>query len=424
MVTHRRAIVPLLLLPLALVAACDKVPLLAPTGTVINLFPVTTTVSLNSEVTIIATVIENGVASGGSGGPSGGGGGARAGNGTPVQNGTVISFTTTIGRIEPSEARTNNGQVNVRLITGNVSGTATITAYSGGASNSLNLAVGTAAVRAIVASATPTTLGSSGGSSIVTATALNEGGSPVGGVPLFFSTDVGTISPSTANTDASGTTTATLTTTATAKVKATVGVGSGTQAAVSSNEVTVTVNAFALASFTVNNSSTTAGGPVTFTVTPTANTRISSLRVEFGDGDSTNLGAPPPAASPVGIPVTHVYNAAGIYTARATAIDASGGSNSLTATVIVGSLQITLTGSPATPKVGDIVTFTVAGIPAGTPIDHFIWAFDDGTPDRRTTGTAIQHSFTSLGRKTVRVDVFGVGGGQIGTATTTVNVVP
>src|SRR3954468_9884954 len=125
MVTHRRSIVPLLLLPIALLAACDKVPLLAPTGTVINLFPVTTTVSLNSEITIVATVIENGVASGGSGSPSGGGT-ARTGAGTPVQNGTVISFTTSIGRIEPSEARTTNGQVNVRLITSNVSGTATI----------------------------------------------------------------------------------------------------------------------------------------------------------------------------------------------------------------------------------------------------------------------------------------------------------
>src|SRR5262245_24759485 len=84
-----RAIVLLLLLPLAVVASCDKVPLLAPTGTVINLFPATTSVSLNSEVTIIATVIENGVATGGSG--PGSGGTSRTGNGTPVQNGTVIS---------------------------------------------------------------------------------------------------------------------------------------------------------------------------------------------------------------------------------------------------------------------------------------------------------------------------------------------
>src|SRR5204863_503639 len=72
MVTQRRYLVALLALPLALVFACDKVPLLAPTGTVITLLPVTTTVSLNSEVVIIATVIENGQAIGGTGTGSGG----------------------------------------------------------------------------------------------------------------------------------------------------------------------------------------------------------------------------------------------------------------------------------------------------------------------------------------------------------------
>src|SRR5215207_7717685 len=45
---------------LTLAAACDKVPLLAPSGTVITIFPANTTVPLNGEVEIIATVIENG----------------------------------------------------------------------------------------------------------------------------------------------------------------------------------------------------------------------------------------------------------------------------------------------------------------------------------------------------------------------------
>src|ERR1700754_3780190 len=102
MVTQRRLLISLVALPFALALACDKVPLLAPTGTRINLFPVTTTVSLNSEVQIIATVIEDGT-------PASTGGGSTAtptstaGAGTPVQNGTVITFTTTLGRIEPSE---------------------------------------------------------------------------------------------------------------------------------------------------------------------------------------------------------------------------------------------------------------------------------------------------------------------------------
>src|SRR6266545_5137823 len=90
MVTHRTALLALLAFPLALVAACDKVPLLAPTGSVITLFPVTTTVSLNSEVAIIATVIENGQATGTTGTGTGTGTTTttRSGAGTPVQNGT------------------------------------------------------------------------------------------------------------------------------------------------------------------------------------------------------------------------------------------------------------------------------------------------------------------------------------------------
>ena len=54
-----------------------------------------------------------------------------------MQNGTLISFTTTLGRIEPSEARTQNGQVRVKFIPNGQSGPATITAFSGGASGKI-----------------------------------------------------------------------------------------------------------------------------------------------------------------------------------------------------------------------------------------------------------------------------------------------
>jgi hypothetical protein len=104
----------------ALVAAgCDKVPLLAPTGSVITLFPSANTVPSNGEIEIVATVIEQGTAAPAPGNGTGTGGGptstSTTGSGTPVHNGTLVSFTTTIGRIEPSEARTQNGQVRVRF---------------------------------------------------------------------------------------------------------------------------------------------------------------------------------------------------------------------------------------------------------------------------------------------------------------------
>ena len=46
MVAQRRILLALLALPLAIVAACDKVPLLAPTGSVITLLPATNTVNV------------------------------------------------------------------------------------------------------------------------------------------------------------------------------------------------------------------------------------------------------------------------------------------------------------------------------------------------------------------------------------------
>src|ERR1044072_5514336 len=135
MVTQRTSLLALAFAALslaALVVACNKVPLLAPTGRVIAPLPS----AGDGEVTIVATVIENGTAQSGSGLS---GATTRAAAGTPVQNGTLVTFTTTIGQIQPSEATTHNGQVTVALVTGSACGTAHITAYSGGASTSVDL---------------------------------------------------------------------------------------------------------------------------------------------------------------------------------------------------------------------------------------------------------------------------------------------
>jgi len=397
-----------LLAPLTLVAACDKVPLLAPTGTVINLFPASLVVANNSQVQIVATVIEHGTASGSTGTSS-----TTSTGGTPVQNGTVVSFTTTIGHIEPADARTHNGQVTVTLFTDNNSGTPTITAYSGGASaTNSNIKVGTATVKTITLVAQPATLGSSGGTTTVTATVVNDQGGPVPGVPVTFSTDNGSLSPSTVTTDASGNAATTLATTKTAKVTATSGtVTSGT------TPLTVTVNPFALSGFSANPASASTGVPIVFTITPASGANISNVVVAFGDGRSQSLGSISTGGSTTVSPTTisHVYNSPGQYTASATVTDNAGGSGSLSTSVVIGSLPITLTASPAAPTVGSPVTFTVGGLGTAV-IDHYVWTFDDGTPEQTTTSPQLGHTFTTRGLKNVRVDVFGVGGGQIGSA--------
>jgi hypothetical protein len=398
-------------LPLALVAACDKVPLLAPTGSVITLIPAATTVSLNSEVTIIATVIENGAAPAGTGSGSATTTTTRTGAGTPVQNGTLITFTTTIGRIEPAEARTHNGQVSVKLITSGTSGAATITAYSGGASAQItNLKIGTAAAKTISVTTTPQALGASGGSVQVVATITDDGGNPLSGIPVTFATDKGTISPSTATTDGSGNATATLTTTATAKITATAG-GTATP-----GTATVTVNARSLKSFTNSASgSTQAGSLVTFTVTPADSANITNVHVDFGDGNSTDLGAISGATS-----TSHAYQSAGVFTATASARDASGEVQQLTTTVSVGSLQVTLSASQSPAAKNTPVIFSVGNI--SVQVDHYQWSWDDGTASYATSAPQTTHTFTSVGPKTIRVDVIGLGGGTIGTAQITLVV--
>ena len=83
---------------IVLVSACDKSPLLAPTQSFITLVASRLVLPINGEAEIIATVIEQ--------------------SGTAAQNGTLVTFTTTLGTIEPREARTNGGQVRVRLLAG------------------------------------------------------------------------------------------------------------------------------------------------------------------------------------------------------------------------------------------------------------------------------------------------------------------
>ena len=388
------------------VASCDKVPLLAPTGTVITLLPATNTVSLNSAVEIIATVIENGQASSGTGTGSGSTTTTRTGAGTPVQNGTLISFTTTIGRIDPAEARTHNGQVSVRLITANQSGTATITAYSGGASASTKLDVGTAAAKRIQVSASPQTLNSSGGTATIMALVTDDGGSGIAGVPVSFSTDNGTLNPSTATTDSNGVATTTLTAATTATVTASAGAATA--------NVKVNVGAKALASFTVTAASPVAGAPITFTVRPNTGANIVGGTINYGDGQSDSLGSISGETT-----FQHVFRAAGTYTATVTANDATGGPQTLQQTVIIGAMSVTLTSSP-NPATAGSPTLLTATVPTGVQVASYTFNFDDAPAVTQTSNT-FSKVFNSKGTHVVRVDVLAVGG-AVGQATLNISV--
>src|SRR5712692_2957963 len=162
----------LLLLGSLVAIGCEKVPLLAPTGSTITLTAATTALPLGGTTTLIAQVI--------------------AASGQPPHEGTLVTFTTTLGTVQPAQVETDiNGRVIVQFNAGNSSGTATISASSGGAgatttttngtttttaANVVKIAIGAAAVGGVSVSANPPTVPASGGSSTITATISDAAG--------------------------------------------------------------------------------------------------------------------------------------------------------------------------------------------------------------------------------------------------------
>ncbi len=281
-------------------ASCDKVPLTSPTGSTISLSIDKSILPVNGQAKVIAVVTESA--------------------GTAVQNGTTVSFQSTMGRVEPAEAQTVNGRAEVTYVAPSVSGTVTINAFSGSASTSgsgnssaggIQVRVGSAAVGAISVNVAPATVPQSGGIVTVSALVLDTANNPLPSVGVLFTTDQGTLGNTNVFTDANGNATTTLNTNRITKVAATVGAQKG--------EFTVNVVTAPTVTITVTPASPTAGSPVAFLITPstaaTANP-IQSVLIEFGDGQTQTING---ITGPVGL--THTYNRDGGYTVTATAID-------------------------------------------------------------------------------------------------------
>jgi large repetitive protein len=413
-----------LIAALSLAVACDKVPLLAPTGSVISVFASANTVPLNGDIEIIANVIENGTAQSAPTTPTNGTPGTgttgttsttTTGAGTPVQNGTLVSFTTTIGRIEPSEARTSNGQVRVRFFSGNQSGTATITAFSGGASGKLeNLKVGAAAVERVTLSASPQTLPPGGGTSTITARVEDASGLGLSGIPVTFTTDNGSLNPPTATTDSNGVATTSLNAPRTAKVTANV--------AGKTADVTVTLGPRTGITITAPTTQIAAGQPATFTVAVAATANIQNVTVDFGDGRQQSLGAISGSTT-----VQHTYTEAGTYNVRATATDATGFTEQVATamTVLPGQPpSVIITASNNNPSVGETVIFTATASGATSTIVRYEWDFGGGIPPTAsTTGNRATASYTTTGSKVITVRVIQATGPS-GDGTTSIVVKP
>ncbi len=369
-------------------SACDKAPLLAPGGSVIFLTATASSVPASGSIDIIATLIENGTASSGTGSTT------TPAAGTPVHNGTLVSFTTTIGRIEPAEARTTNGRVTVKFIGDGRSGAATILAHSGGARTQITLNVGGAAAERILLTATP--LGSSGGSSTVSAKVEDASGNPLANVAVQFSATRGSLSSASATTNDAGVATVTLASTVESAVTATVG----------SKTASVTVTPAARSGLAITPPPTiTASSTATFTVSVTSGASVSNVRVNWGDGSSTDLGAITSSASP-----QHTYGAGGNYNVSATATMLDGSTEPAVSTSIsVADFQVGISSTNASPTVGSSTTFTATVTPNTTNVREYRWDFGDG--DTRTTnGPTVSKVYATPGQRRVRVTVVPVTG--------------
>jgi hypothetical protein len=366
-------------------AACDKVPLVAPAGTVITLVSGTNVLPINGSTDLVAVLIESGTTGTGTGNTS------TPSAGTAVHNGTLVTFTTSLGRIEPAEARTHNGRVTVKLTADGRSGTAKITAFSGSASKTLDVLIGAAAAERVAVTASPTVLSSNGGQTTISARVEDASGNPLFGVPVVFTTTSGTLTASSALTGESGIATTTLSTTAAATVTASAGGKTGTAAITLKARSGVTVSA---------PTGVFVGAPATFQITVAAGSDFQSVQLQLGDGRSVNLGALNASTT-----YTHTYDDDGTYDVRVVGVDRDNVITDHTASVAIIAFSPSVTCSPSSGALGFVTTCSVSGVPTTVGIDRYEWNFD-GERFEADGGPSQSHAFSARGSRTVTVTIF------------------
>jgi PKD repeat protein len=363
-----------------LLVGCDKAPLTAPTDSAVTLFTNNSVVALNGSVEITANVTEPG--------------------GIPVQNGTQVVFTTTLGFLDPAEARTSGGRATVRLNAGPASGLAQVRAFSGGAqAEALEIRVGAAAATQVTVSATPSAVGANGGTVEILAVATGENNQRLPGVPVNFGTSAGVLSNPTVITDANGEARTQLTTTREAIVTATIGSVSAT--------TTVRVTSRPIITLTGPTTAIGEGETTTFTVNVQTQANSDPVRdvvIDFGDGDRRSLGALTGSRT-----IQKVYARKGTYQVTVTVFDTGGDTTTASTTVTVEErvVNVTLTASPANPPVNTLVQFTATA--TGTNVVSYNWNLGDGDT-RVTTGPTTSKVYSTPGRRRVTVEVVNAAG--------------
>ena len=367
-------------------------PLLAPVESTVTLSVNTTTLPINGTAELTATVIE----------PAG----------TPVHNGTLVTFTSSVGVVEPRDARTEGGNARATFRAGTQSATAVINAFSGSArAEPVEVLVGGAAATAVSVRAQPATVPSTGGTVQIIAVVTDVSGNPLPGAPVVFSADNGSLSTTSILSDATGEARTSLTTTRETVVTARV-------AAVTA---TVTVRAINPPAVTITTSANPiVGAPVTFTIAnPAGGNVVTQASIDFGDGSPPeSLGVIPPGGSAATV---HRYQRADAYVVRVTSTDSSGiqGTSTTVVNVTRAVPTLSMSVSPLTPapRVGTVLTVTITiSNPQAIPVRSLIVTFGDGT--QASLGTPLsgfvstQKSYTAAGTYQIRAEVIDANGGS------------
>ncbi len=380
----RPALVVLVLLTvLATGAACHKSPLFAPTGATITLTSSTLTLPLNGTATVSATLTQSG--------------------GSAVQDGTTVTFATTLGSFTSTDVTTSSGKAVATFNAGTQSGTAVITAYSGAATSgsssggststgSVSIVIGAAAVSSVLVTASPASVSQLGTiPSTITATVVDANNNGIPGATVLFSSNQGSLSAVTATTNASGQATTQLTTSQAATVTATVGAKSGT--------VSVAVYAAPTIAITPPSSPTAlVASTFTLVVTPgTGAAAITDVTVNFGDGttgSTVDLGAVSGSLT-----VSHAYSTPGQYTFTVTVKDGSGQTVSASTPVVMYAaipFTLSMTASPSTAIITITLVVFTATPNAGAPsILNYSWDFGDGSK-AQTTVPFVSYTYTTV----------------------------
>ena len=399
-----------LLFVMLVAAGCDRVPLLAPTGSTITVSASARILPTGSTTEITAVVIEE--------------------SGTPVQNGTTVRFATSLGRVDPVEVQTRNGLAVTTFFAGDTSGVAQVSALSGAASGSgadtttnvVQITIGAAAVDTVTIRASPGSVGPSGGSVELIVTVVEANGRTLEGVLVVFNVDQGTLSANAVRTTREGEARATLTTSQETVVSATAGTKT-------SSTVTITVRAGPAVSLScapvsgtgncsaVEASTTTNTATVVFTIAKASgSSTLGTASIDFGDNVSQSLGN----LAGGDATVTHTYNGPSgdfprPYTASVTAVDINNERATVTTIVTItppatpAQLAVTLSASVGTvvPEFGQPVTFTATVTPAtggADMVEKYEWEFGDGR-DAETSGNSTTHVYVDNGRKIATVTV-------------------